>query len=119
MMTREVSSGCDTISGWLARGGWLGPPVEVCPEAELIAIEASATVRDDARHGLPPRLMAHQPTRFTAAQESKPSPSPGIRMSPSKLPKLLPSVWMTGAALEGGLTRAHSRWFPIRSTNLP
>src|SRR5215218_4728584 len=33
------------------------------------------------RHGLPPRLMAHQPTRFTTAQESKPSPSPGIRMS--------------------------------------
>jgi putative transposase len=24
--------------------------------------------------------MAHQPTRFTAAQESKPSPSPGIRI---------------------------------------
>src|SRR3954466_15904866 len=37
-----------TISGWLARGGWLGPPVEVCPETELIAIEASATVCDDA-----------------------------------------------------------------------
>src|SRR5215213_935744 len=32
----------------LARGGWLGPPVEVCPETELIAIEASATVCDDA-----------------------------------------------------------------------
>ena len=43
----------------------------------------------------------------------------GAGLSPSKLPKLLPSVWMTGAALEGGLTRAHSRWFPIRSTNLP
>jgi hypothetical protein len=24
--------------------------------------------------------MAHQPTRFATAQESKPSPSPGIRM---------------------------------------
>src|SRR5215207_486943 len=33
------------------------------------------------RHGLPPRLMAHQPTRFATAQESKPSPSPGIRMT--------------------------------------
>src|SRR3954454_16501324 len=34
----------------------------------------------NSRHGLPPRLMAHQPTRFATAQESKPSPSPGIRM---------------------------------------
>src|SRR4029453_13021151 len=34
----------------------------------------------NSRHGLPPRLMAHQPTRFAAAQESKPSPSPGIRI---------------------------------------
>src|SRR3954465_15565965 len=34
----------------------------------------------NSRHDLPPRLMAHQPTRFTAAQESKPSPSPGIRI---------------------------------------
>src|SRR4051812_39187360 len=32
------------------------------------------------RHGLPPRLMAHQPTRFATAQESKPSPSSGIRI---------------------------------------
>src|SRR3954471_21387229 len=32
------------------------------------------------RHSLPPRLRAHQPTRFATAQESKPSPSPGIRM---------------------------------------
>src|SRR3954452_2623363 len=32
------------------------------------------------RHSLPPRLMAHQPTRFATAQESTPSPSPGIRM---------------------------------------
>src|SRR3954449_12735271 len=35
----------------------------------------------NSRHGLPPRLMAHQPTRFATAQESKPSPSPGIRMT--------------------------------------
>src|SRR3954454_12322201 len=35
----------------------------------------------NARHGSPPRLMAHQPTRFAAAQESRPSPSPGIRMT--------------------------------------
>src|SRR5919107_2571671 len=33
------------------------------------------------RHSLPPRLMAHEPTRFATAQESKPSPSPGIRMT--------------------------------------
>src|SRR3954469_23505359 len=33
------------------------------------------------RHGLPPRLMAHQPTRFATAQESKPSPSSGIRIT--------------------------------------
>src|SRR4051812_10589249 len=36
----------------------------------------------NSRHGLPPRLMAHQPTRFATAQESKPSPSPGIRIIP-------------------------------------
>src|SRR5215218_2222931 len=41
------------------------------------------------RHGLPPRLMAHQPTRFATAQESKPSPSPGIRVR-SYLPLLNP-----------------------------
>src|SRR3954463_1328973 len=35
----------------------------------------------NSRHGLPPRLMAHQPTRFATAQESKPSPSPGIRIT--------------------------------------
>src|SRR3954451_14407147 len=35
----------------------------------------------NSRHGLPPRLMAHQSTRFANAQESKPSPSPGIRMT--------------------------------------
>src|SRR3954451_17953015 len=35
----------------------------------------------NARHGSPPRLMAHQPTRFAAAQESRPSPSPGIRIT--------------------------------------
>src|SRR3954464_9066009 len=35
----------------------------------------------NSRHGLPPRLMAHQPTRFATAQESKPSPSPGIHIS--------------------------------------
>src|SRR3954465_11675840 len=34
----------------------------------------------NSRHSLPPRLMAHQPTRFATAQESTPSPSPGIRM---------------------------------------
>src|SRR3954471_21271738 len=32
------------------------------------------------RHSPPPRLMAHQPTRFPTAQESTPSPSPGSRM---------------------------------------
>src|SRR4051812_27373585 len=35
------------------------------------------------RHSLPPRLMAHQPTRFATAQESTPSPSPGIRIIPA------------------------------------
>src|SRR3954447_10326460 len=35
----------------------------------------------NSRHGLPPRLMAHQPTHFATAQESKPSPSPGIRIT--------------------------------------
>src|SRR3954452_19428387 len=32
----------------LARGGWLGPPIEVCPEAELISSEDPATVCDRA-----------------------------------------------------------------------
>src|SRR4051794_35281413 len=40
-----------------------------------------AQMISNSRHGLPPRLMAHQPTRFATAQESKPSPSPGIRMT--------------------------------------
>src|SRR3954462_12388139 len=40
----------------------------------------------NSRHGLPPRLMAHQPTRFATAQESKPSPSPGIRVTRSAGP---------------------------------
>src|SRR4051812_48010537 len=37
------------------------------------------------RHGSPPRLMAHQPTRFATAQESTPSPSPGPRITGSPL----------------------------------
>jgi len=49
------------------------------PEPRLQVLHAQMT--SNSRHGLPPRLMAHQPTRFTAAQESKPSPSPGIRMT--------------------------------------
>src|SRR4051794_11428563 len=36
----------DTESGWLARLGRLGPPVEVCTEAELIAIENEAALCD-------------------------------------------------------------------------
>jgi hypothetical protein len=48
------------------------------PEPRLQVLHAQMT--SNSRHGLPPRLMAHQPTRFTAAQESKPSPSPGIRI---------------------------------------
>src|SRR6185369_9715559 len=49
------------------------------PEPRLQVLHAQMT--SNARHGLPPRLMANQSTRFTAAQESKPSPSPGIRMT--------------------------------------
>src|SRR6185503_2819400 len=48
------------------------------PEPRLQVLHAQMT--SNARHGLPPRLMANQSTRFTAAQESKPSPSPGIRI---------------------------------------
>src|SRR4029450_9630762 len=43
----------------------------------------------NSRHGLPPRLMAHQPTRFATAQESKPSPSPGIRIKQNDPPRTL------------------------------
>src|SRR4051812_32852401 len=39
-----------------------------------------AQMISNPRHGSPPRLMAHQATRFAAAQESRPSPSTGIRM---------------------------------------
>src|SRR3954462_11624248 len=39
-----------------------------------------AQMTSNPRHSLPPRLMAHQPTRFATAQESTPSPSPGIRI---------------------------------------
>src|SRR4051794_40271870 len=77
---------------------WVSRHANVCPETELIAIEASATVCDDARHGLPPRLMAHQPTRFTAAQEPKPSPSPGIRIT---RPDIAPSCRWVGRAGSG------------------
>src|SRR4051794_13377429 len=41
------------------------------------------------RHGSPPRLMVHQPTRFATAQESKPSPSSGIRMNGIVVPGTL------------------------------
>src|SRR3954452_12519421 len=55
------------------------------------------------RHGSPPRLMAHQPTRFTAAQKSKPSPSPGIRI--------------TGFSIRLGLA-GHKRLFEFRPNRI-
>src|SRR5215204_13361 len=60
----------DTVSGCLGRDVWLGPPVEVCPGFELIAIENAAALGHDSleiskgreaqmirhmRHGSPPR----------------------------------------------------------------
>ena len=48
------------------------------PEPRFQILDAQMT--RNPRHSLPPRLMAHQPTRFATAQESKPSPSPGIRI---------------------------------------
>src|SRR3954453_19045818 len=50
--------------------------------AQMTSNILSAQMTSNSRHSLPPRLMAHQPTRFATAQESKPSPSPGIRMTP-------------------------------------
>src|SRR3954471_7715144 len=50
----------------------------------------------NSRHGLPPRLMAHQPTRFATAQESKPSPSPEIRIRTNN-----PACTQTFARLKG------------------
>src|SRR4051812_45257118 len=38
---------CDTISGWLGRDVWLGPPVEVCAGFELIAVENAKALGDD------------------------------------------------------------------------
>src|SRR3954453_18970015 len=74
----------------------------------------------NSRHGLPPRLMAHQPTRFATAQESKPSPSPGIRMRRGKfrilgfgprlasLRKVLPaSFFMAGLVFPRDDTTVH------------
>src|SRR4051794_33940994 len=49
------------------------------PEPRFQILYAQMT--SNPRHSLPPRLMAHQPTRFATAQESKPSPSPGIRIT--------------------------------------
>src|SRR4051812_50202792 len=45
---KPENGACHTNSGGLGRLGWLGPPVEVCPERELIAIEDPATVCDGA-----------------------------------------------------------------------
>src|SRR4051795_7528071 len=56
------------------RGRILGRPE---PRFQIL----DAQMISNPRHSLPPRLMAHQPTRFATAQESKPSPSSGIRMS--------------------------------------
>src|SRR4051794_29699517 len=50
------------------------------PEPRFQILYAQMT--RNPRHSLPPRLMAHQPTRFATAQESTPSPSPGIRITP-------------------------------------
>src|SRR3954447_19281973 len=55
------------------RGRILGRPE---PRFQIL----DAQMISNPRHGSPPRLMAHQPTRFATAQESKPSPSPGIRI---------------------------------------
>src|SRR3954454_8050823 len=55
------------------------------PEPRFQILYAQMT--SNPRHGLPPRLMAHQPTRFATAQESTPSPSPGIRITPVSLSK--------------------------------
>src|SRR5215207_4887767 len=85
-----------TDSGCLGRDSWRGPPVEVCPGFELIAIENAAALghdllelskRPDAqmirhmRHGSPPRLMALQPILSPNRRESLPTPSAGDRMT--------------------------------------
>src|SRR3954452_1997164 len=56
-------------------------PEAVGPRFEIVY----AQMTSNPRHSLPPRLMAHQPTRFATAQESKPSPSPGIRITQFEL----------------------------------
>src|SRR5215212_4065433 len=44
---RTVRPEIVTVSGWLGRDSWLGPPVEVCPGFELIAIQDATALGDD------------------------------------------------------------------------
>src|SRR5215210_5385954 len=86
----------DTVSGWLGRDVWLGPPVEVCAGFELIVIENATALGHDVlelskrgeaqmirhmRHGSPPRLMALQSILSPNRRESLPAPSAGVRMT--------------------------------------
>src|SRR4051812_29005656 len=82
------------------------------------------------RHSLPPRLMAHQPTRFATAQESTPSPSPGIRIIGQKggSGKSTVAVHLAVCAEQAGLSAAiidtdpqgsAHKWFERRSASTP
>src|SRR3954452_1436878 len=65
------------------------------------------------RHSLPPRLRAHQPTRFATAQESTPSPSPGIRM------RLSAGVPCSNSARGASFLNAVSRTLPLKPSCPP
>src|SRR4051795_2730089 len=61
------------------------------PEPRFQILDAQMI--SNPRHSLPPRLMAHQPTRFATAQESTPSPSPGPRIThPVQLDVITPNT---------------------------
>src|SRR5215203_2257982 len=98
---------CHTVSGCLGRDSWRGPPVEVCPGFELIAIENAAALGHDSlelsksreaqmirhmRHGSPPRLMALQPILNPNRRESLLTPSAGDRMTRHERRRLSPSA---------------------------
>jgi hypothetical protein len=85
--------------------------MEVCPEAELIAFEDPATVCDRAfqigqgreaqmighmRHGSPPRLMVLQSILSPNRGESLPTPSAGVRITPSGPPASPPTSRTAG-----------------------
>ena len=72
-----------------------------------------AQMISNPRHGLPPRLRAHQPTRFATAQESKPSPSSGSRITHTLTDILCFRLLMIAAGYEDGNDASDLRRDPL------